>query len=127
MLFLLTISHFVWVYPLRHKSDVFAKFVHFRQYVKNQFKTEIQSFQCDNGGEYNNNQFHQLCNENGINIRFACPYTSQQNGKSERMLRTLNKMTRITFSCPLTSNLLGRSSSHDDSSSKYYSLLHSSI
>lgn len=27
-------SHFVWVYPLRYKSDVFSKFVHFRQYVK---------------------------------------------------------------------------------------------
>lgn len=41
VIFLDNFTHFVWVYPLRFKSDVFSKFVHFRQYVKNQFKTEI--------------------------------------------------------------------------------------
>ncbi|XP_042756670.2 LOW QUALITY PROTEIN: retrovirus-related Pol polyprotein from transposon RE1 [Lactuca sativa] len=87
-------SHFVWVYPLRLKSDVFSKFLHFRAYVKNQFNTDIQTFQCDNGKEYDNSLFHQLCDTNGIHIRFSCPYTSQQNGKSERMLRTLNNMIR---------------------------------
>nr|GEZ00598.1 ribonuclease H-like domain-containing protein [Tanacetum cinerariifolium] len=28
-------SHYLWIYPLRTKSKVFAKFVHFRSYVKN--------------------------------------------------------------------------------------------
>ncbi|XP_013614008.1 PREDICTED: uncharacterized protein LOC106320187 [Brassica oleracea var. oleracea] len=32
--------------------------------------------------------------QNGINVRFSCPYTSQQNGKSERMIRTVNNAIR---------------------------------
>ncbi|GJZ07935.1 ribonuclease H-like domain-containing protein [Tanacetum coccineum] len=50
VLFLDHFSHFLWIYPLRSKSDMFDKFLHFRNYVKNQFKCEIKSFQCDHGG-----------------------------------------------------------------------------
>ncbi|GJZ52719.1 ribonuclease H-like domain-containing protein [Tanacetum coccineum] len=49
VLFLDHFSHFLWIYPLRSKSDMFDKFLHFRNYVKNQFKCEIKSFQCDHG------------------------------------------------------------------------------
>ncbi|GJR61483.1 ribonuclease H-like domain-containing protein [Tanacetum coccineum] len=49
------LSYFLWIYPLRSKSDMFDKFLHFRNYVKNQFKCEIKSFQCDHGGEFANN------------------------------------------------------------------------
>ena len=52
VLFLDDFSHYLWVYPLRRKSDVFSKFLHFSAYVRNQFKTSIKTFQCDNGGEY---------------------------------------------------------------------------
>ncbi|GJZ11948.1 ribonuclease H-like domain-containing protein [Tanacetum coccineum] len=50
VLFLDHFSHFLWIYPLRSKSDMFDKFLHFRNYVKNQFKCEIKNFQCDHGG-----------------------------------------------------------------------------
>ncbi|GJZ18481.1 ribonuclease H-like domain-containing protein [Tanacetum coccineum] len=55
VLFLDHFSHYLWIYPLRSKSDMFNKFLHFRNYVKNQFKCEIKSFQCDQGGEFDNN------------------------------------------------------------------------
>ena len=86
ILFLDNYSHFLWVYPLRNKADVFNKFLHFRAYVKTQFKREIQSFQCDHGGEFDNTQFHSLFDQNRIQFRFSCPQTSQQNGRSERMI-----------------------------------------
>ncbi|GKC42906.1 ribonuclease H-like domain-containing protein [Tanacetum coccineum] len=44
VLFLDHFSHYLWIYPLRSKSDMFDKFVHFCNYVKNQFKCEIKSF-----------------------------------------------------------------------------------
>ncbi|KAI3780426.1 hypothetical protein L2E82_10407 [Cichorium intybus] len=94
VIFLDDFSHFVWVYPIRAKSDVFDKFVHFRTFFNKQFNTDIKSFQCDNGGEYDNDKFHHLFAQNGIQFRFSCPYTSQQNGKSERMLRTINNAIR---------------------------------
>lgn len=92
VLFLDNYSHFVWIYPLRAKSEVFSKFIHFRALVKNQFNADIKQFQCDNGGEYNNQQFQNLCDTHGIKMRFSCPHTSPQNGKSERMIRTINNV-----------------------------------
>lgn len=90
VLFLDDFTHYLWVYPLCRKSDFFSKFLHFNAYVKTQFKTNIMSLQCDNGGEYDNNRFHDHFSKNGMTFRFSCPHTSQQNGKSERMVRTLN-------------------------------------
>ncbi|GKA33489.1 ribonuclease H-like domain-containing protein [Tanacetum coccineum] len=45
-------------------------------------------------GEYDNTRFHNLFRQHGIQFRFSCSKTSQQNGKSECMLRTLNNITR---------------------------------
>ncbi|GJZ33693.1 ribonuclease H-like domain-containing protein [Tanacetum coccineum] len=94
VLFLDHYSQFVWVYPLVNKSDVMSKFVLFRNYVRTQFKCEIKSFQCDHGGEFDNRRLHTLFAQNGIQFRFSCPQTSQQNGKSERMVRTINNLIR---------------------------------
>ncbi|GJR93546.1 ribonuclease H-like domain-containing protein [Tanacetum coccineum] len=94
VLFLDHFSHYLWVYPLKNKSEALSKFIHFRAYVKNHFQCDIKSLQCDHGGEFDNNALHQLFASNGITIRFSCPKTSQQNGKSERMIRTINNLIR---------------------------------
>ncbi|GJS62446.1 ribonuclease H-like domain-containing protein [Tanacetum coccineum] len=59
-----------------------------KRYVDN------QALQCDHGGEYDNTRFHDLFCQNGIQFWFSCPRTSQQNGKSERMLHTINNLIR---------------------------------
>ncbi|KAG7560254.1 Ribonuclease H-like superfamily [Arabidopsis thaliana x Arabidopsis arenosa] len=94
VLFLDQFTHYLWVYPLRRKSEVFSKFLHFAAYVENQFQTKIKNFQCDNDGEFNNSEFHNYFASNGINARFSCPHTSQQNGRSERIIRTINNAVR---------------------------------
>ncbi|GJR83783.1 ribonuclease H-like domain-containing protein [Tanacetum coccineum] len=94
VLFLDHYSHYLWIYPLRTKSKVFQKFLHFRCYVNNQFKCDITAFQCDHGGEFDNTNLLNLFAQNGIQVRFSCPKTSQQNRKSERMIRTINNVTR---------------------------------
>ncbi|GJR38108.1 ribonuclease H-like domain-containing protein [Tanacetum coccineum] len=94
VLFLDHFSHYIWVYPLRHKSHTFSKFAQFRSFIKTQFKVEIRAFQCDHGGEFDNHTLHRLFDKHGIHIRFSCPRTSQQNGKSERMIRTINNQIR---------------------------------
>nr|GEV66605.1 ribonuclease H-like domain-containing protein [Tanacetum cinerariifolium] len=92
VLFLDHYSQFVWVYPFIHKFDVLSKFVLFCNYVRTQFKCEIRFFQCDHGGEFDNHNLHNLFNTNGIQFRLSCPKTSQQNGKSERIVRTINNL-----------------------------------
>ncbi|GJT52593.1 ribonuclease H-like domain-containing protein [Tanacetum coccineum] len=94
VLFLDHYSHSLWVYPLYKKSDAQSKLLHFRAFIKTQFNREIKAFQCDHGGEFNNNSLHELFSTNGIQFRFSCPRTSQQNGKSERMIRTINNVVR---------------------------------
>nr|GEW50724.1 ribonuclease H-like domain-containing protein [Tanacetum cinerariifolium] len=49
---------------------------------------------CDHGGEFDNHAFHKLLHDNGIQFRFSYPRTSQQNGKSKRMIRTINNLIR---------------------------------
>ncbi|KAJ9551570.1 hypothetical protein OSB04_015615 [Centaurea solstitialis] len=87
-------THYVWVYPLKQKSDVYQKFIYFHSYVKTHFEKAIKSFQCDMGREFDNTLFRDFCNNHGIQFRFSCPHTSSQNGKAERMIRTLNDITR---------------------------------
>nr|GEV26335.1 ribonuclease H-like domain-containing protein [Tanacetum cinerariifolium] len=92
VLFLDHYSQYVWVYPLINKSDVLSKFMLFRNYGRTQFKCEIKTFQCDHGSEFDNHAFHKLFHDNDIQFRFSCPRTSQQNGKSERMICTINNL-----------------------------------
>ncbi|GJU77811.1 ribonuclease H-like domain-containing protein [Tanacetum coccineum] len=93
-IFLNHFSHFVWVYPLHKKTNLFDNFVAFCAYVNKQFNVDIKALQCDHGGEYDNTRFHELFCQNGIQFWFSCPRTLQQNGKSERMLRTINNLIR---------------------------------
>ncbi|GJR32061.1 ribonuclease H-like domain-containing protein [Tanacetum coccineum] len=52
------------------------------------------AFQCDHGGEFDNNNLLNFFSQNGIQMLFSCPKTSQHNGKSERMIRTINNVIR---------------------------------
>ena len=98
-------SHYIWVYPLHRKSDTYAKYLHFPAYVRTQFSTSIKALQCDNGGEYTSRAFLDHLASAGTAIRFSCPHTSQQNGRAERMLRTINNLVRtflIQANMPIT-------------------------
>ncbi|GJS62988.1 ribonuclease H-like domain-containing protein [Tanacetum coccineum] len=60
---------------------------------------------CDHGGEFDNHAFHKLFADNGIQFRFSCPRTSQQTGKSERMIRNINHVIRtLLFQAHLPPN-----------------------
>jgi hypothetical protein len=63
----------------------------FFAYVQTQFQQPILALQTDNGREFVNSAVHSLLSTHGAVIRFSCPYTSQQNGKAERVLHTLNE------------------------------------
>jgi hypothetical protein len=66
----------------------------FRAYVHTQFVLPLQQIQCNNGKEFDNRSLHDLAATHSIHIRFSCPYTSQQNGKAERVIRTVNDIAR---------------------------------
>ncbi|KAI3822382.1 hypothetical protein L1987_09971 [Smallanthus sonchifolius] len=99
-------SNYTWVYPLKFKYETFTKFSQFHQFVSTQFNMKIQTFQCDMGGEFDNTNFKNFALHHGLQFRFSCPHTSQQNKKSERMIRRLNDiMFTLLTHASLPSNL----------------------
>jgi len=87
-------SHFLWTFPLRLKSDTFPTLSNFFTYVHTQFGCTIKSVQCDNGREFDNSASRAFFLAKGVTLRMSCPYTSQQNGKAERTIRTTNNVIR---------------------------------
>lgn len=77
-----------------HKSQVHSYFLSFNSYIQTQFGLWVKSFQCDNGVEFVNKDFRNSCLNNGITFRLFRPYTSSQNGKAEKKIRTINNLIR---------------------------------
>ena len=51
----------VWVYFMRYKSDTFAKFKLWKAKVENQTGRKIKCLRSDNGTEYTDSRFIELC------------------------------------------------------------------
>ncbi|KAL2248151.1 UNVERIFIED_CONTAM: Retrovirus-related Pol polyprotein from transposon TNT 1-94 [Sesamum indicum] len=79
----------VFVFLMKHKSDVFEKFENWRVLVENQTEKRLKSLRTDNGLEFYNQNFSEMCDKHGIKRHKTNPYTPQQNGVVERMNRTL--------------------------------------
>jgi transposase InsO family protein len=78
-------THYIWTFPLRAKSDVFACLVAFHAYIRTQFQLPLLALQTDNGKEFDNLALHRHCESHGIALCLSCPYTSSQNGKAEHI------------------------------------------
>ena len=64
--------------------------------MENQICMKIKSLRADNGLEFCNQKFDQLCKEAGIRRHKTWLYTPQQNGISERMnMTTIEKVTSM--------------------------------
>jgi transposase InsO family protein len=75
---------------LRLKSETFKTLSHFFVWVSTQFGRTVQAIQCDNRREFANSTSRSFFLTHGIRPCMSCPYTSTQNGKAERMIRTTN-------------------------------------
>jgi hypothetical protein len=78
---------------LKSKSEVHQLNVDFIAYAHTQFSL-VRCFQANNGTEFVNHAMQTSLAANGIVFHLSCPYTSPQNGKDERVLRTLNNSLR---------------------------------
>jgi histone deacetylase 1/2 len=85
--------HFVWTFPLWLTSDTFPTLSNFFAHVQTQFNRTIKFVQCDDGREFGNSASLAFFLAKGVSLQMSCPCTSQQNGKAERIIRTLNNVT----------------------------------
>jgi transposase InsO family protein len=84
----------MWTFPLHRKSDTYDTLINFVAYACTQFNLPVMSLQTDNGTEFVNSTLVECLARHGIHLHMSCPYTSSQNGKAERALRTLDDITR---------------------------------
>ena len=91
-------SRYIWVYMLKHKSEVFSRFKEWKALVETSTGRKLQAIRTDNGGEYLSTEFQNYLKTEGVKHERTIPKTPQQNGVAERMNRTLVETTRSMMS-----------------------------
>lgn len=81
---------FIWLYPMRQKSEVGNIFKEFHVLVERQISHKIKSFQSDFRGEYQalSSYFKSI----GIKHRISCPHTMKKMGPSSGKFDTLSTL-----------------------------------
>jgi hypothetical protein len=74
------------------KYDTFPTLTQFFAWVSIQFHCPVRALQCDNDREFDNNASCSFFLIHVVQLRLSCPYTSDQNGRAERMIRTTTNM-----------------------------------
>jgi hypothetical protein len=93
-------THYLWIFPLKLKFDTFTTLSNFFAYVSTQFDRTVKAIQCDNRREFDNSSTRFFLMSNGTQLRMSCPYTSPQNGKVERIIRSVNNVIRTLLIQP---------------------------
>ena len=70
-------SRKTWIYFLKKKFEVFDRFKEFKALVENQIEKRIKVLRIDNGGEFCENEFEELCKKFVIARQTTTPYTPQ--------------------------------------------------
>jgi hypothetical protein len=83
----------VWVYFMKHKGEVFQHFLNFKAMVEKEKGVSIKCLRSDGGGKYFSNEFNEYL-EHGIQRKYSCSYSPQQNGIVERKNMHIAKITR---------------------------------
>ncbi|GJS68173.1 retrovirus-related pol polyprotein from transposon TNT 1-94 [Tanacetum coccineum] len=87
------------------KDEAYGKFKEWKQLVENQTGRTVKKLRTNNGLEFCNQEFEQLCIESEIARHLTVAEMPQQNGLAERMNKTLMDKVRcllIQFGLPKT-------------------------
>lgn len=82
------------IFLLKSKGEVFAKFILFKESVERETEKRIKRLRSDNGTEYENKNFHDYFAKYGIKHEKTAPYSPQHNGLAERMNRSIIEKAR---------------------------------
>ena len=78
-----------WTVNLRTKDAALTATSQFLAMVETQFCSKVVKWMSDAGGEYKSKTFDKMLLDRGIEILQSIPYAHQQNGRAERIIRTL--------------------------------------
>jgi hypothetical protein len=57
--------------------------------VETKYQTKVQKWRSDSGGEFKSKAFGLMLKERGIEVLLSVPHAHQQNGRAERIIRTI--------------------------------------
>src|SRR5712691_1924446 len=83
-------SH-VWTQNLRTKDAALPAIKQYLALVENRFQAKVRKWMSDAGGEYTSKALTSLLRDKGIEILQSIPHMHQQNGRAERIIRTLSE------------------------------------
>jgi hypothetical protein len=81
-------SH-AWTMNLHTKDGALMATRHFLAMVETRYQKKVRRWMSDAGGEYMSLTFTTMLKEKGIEILQSIPHAHQQNGRAERIIRTL--------------------------------------
>jgi len=79
---------------MKHKSDTAAALKEVLKRWMVQQRSKVHKVRSDRGGEYVSGELQQWMKEEGIQWDPTAPYSPEQNGKAERLNRTLMEKVR---------------------------------
>ena len=68
--FIIDFSRKAWIYLLKHKSNAFDCFYHFKSFVEKKSGYYIKVLRTNRGGEYVSREFQNFCKNHGIQKSF---------------------------------------------------------
>ncbi len=99
-------TNYTWAHIIKNKSDVAEQLKQWKLQVENESEYKIKYIRCDNGGEFKNKVLNDLWTGSGVIIEYTAAHTPEQNGKSERMNRTIfDKVRTIMYDSKIESEL----------------------
>ena len=87
-------SRYTWTLFFRTKNDAFDVFRKLVKVIQNEKGLNIVSIRSDHGGEFQNEYFEKIYEENGIHHTLSTPRTPQKNGVVERKNKSLEEGAR---------------------------------
>lgn len=73
------------MYPLKHKSEVFDRFLEWKAMVEKTSGHKLKVLRTDNSGEFTSTKFEEFLKSEGIHHECTIPKTPEQNGVAERL------------------------------------------
>src|SRR3984957_17352011 len=83
-----------WIYDFKQKNEASRVLMNFIQEAKTQYNRDVKIIRLNNGTEYRGAKLLEFLKERGSKLESTVPYTPEQDGVSERSIRTLLERVR---------------------------------